>query len=117
MLTFPTISRSPHLDGFTEKVANDNTYKASFESGHVITRARYTRLPKAWGFQFTYITTADKLMLEQFQEGVALGGDSFYWEHFKTSNIHEVRLAKPMDFTLEAREPDLWRVKIEIEEV
>ena len=116
MLNFPSLSRSVSLENFTEGLASDPSIRSESEAGYVISRARYTRMPKMFGFTYRYLTAADKAALEEFQNTVKVGADAFNWSHPKESIVFTVRLKEPLDFQLEDRNPDYWKVSIRLDE-
>lgn len=112
MTNFPSLSRSVTLGGLTETKAADSTIRSRFESGAVLTRARYTKAKKAWEVLYNFLTAVDKAALLTFEDVVNIGADTFNWTNPIDSKTYECRLAAPIRFKNEPRKPDLWEAEL-----
>lgn len=117
-MNFPTLSRSPSMEGFKEEAAFDPTLRSEFESGKIQTRARCTSAPIKWSITYRYLPDADKETLQTFEKvDVRYGAASFNWTDPNDKEIHEVRFAKPISYALDNNQPHKWCVQIELIEV
>jgi len=69
-----------------------------FQSGYVVTRAKFTRLVNKWHVVYRYITDTDKSTLETFENNVKVGTDAFYWTEPATSTQKTVRFLAPIHY-------------------
>jgi len=114
MIHFPPLSRAVSLGGLSETKAADPTIRSRFESGAVLTRARFTKAKKAWEVIYNFLTAADKTMLLSFEDELNIGAATFNWVEPKSRKTYECRLAAPVKFKLEPRHPDLWEAQLQI---
>lgn len=113
MINFPPLSRSISLGGLSETKASDPTIRSHFESGAILSRARFTKAKKVWEIIYNLLTTADKAALLNFEDELNVGADTFNWTNPKDSITYECRLANPIKFKIEPRHPDLWEVELQ----
>lgn len=126
MSTFPTLTKGPVAVEFEETAAFNPVIRASFESGHTLTRARTTRVPKKWIIVYSGLTQTDKDTLRAFEVSMNYGADSFTWENPQTGvegDNYTVRFVAPIvykimeDPQLPNGSPEFWRAEFELEEV
>ena len=114
-MDFPTLSILP--TGDLEEAPSDAEKSAdvriSTDSGHVVTRKRFTRVPDVYRFQYWPLGDADYNLLKAFVAQVGLSGN-FNWTHPVTSVVHDVRFLKRPTFVFRGLH---WRATIELEEV
>jgi len=108
MATFPSLSRGEDLKHFVEKLAYNPAIQSQMEDGKVISRGRFTKTKKMWEINYTFLTDADKTLLETLQETVNVSGDVFDWTHPKTSVVYSVRFKEPINFFVEPTDSDKW---------
>ncbi len=113
---FPILSRTPTTRSVGRAI--DPTIRTEFESGHSLSRPRFTRIRKKWTLGYNFLTAADKVALESLEETVVVGGDTFGWESDDVNDIktYEVRMAAPLDFHSELRLPGTYSVTITLTE-
>jgi hypothetical protein len=81
---FPALSSDdPDIDTWMETASIDPTLRSGKMSGLITTRARYTRVPKKWDFEYAFLSDADKQILEHFEQDVNYGALPFYWKCFQ----------------------------------
>lgn len=102
MATYPTLSRDPIPSSYKETKAYDPSIRSQFEDGKILSRARFTANKKRWDLVYTYLTTADKVLLDDFQDTVMVGADTFTWTNpdQNDNTSYTVRLEKPIEFKL-----------------
>jgi len=116
---FPALGRGPSAAHFVEETPFDPTIRNEFESGAILTRARFTSVPKKWSIVLEHLTNADKVTLDEFQrEQVHFGADVFKWENGQDYETYRVRFASPIVFTIKPRntkfEPKKWTAEFEL---
>lgn len=102
MADWPTLSRGPVPGSFRQTKAYDPSLRSQTEDGKVISRARFTSNKDSFSFKMEYLTSADKVLLEAFQDTVMVGADVFNWtnEDQNDSTVYIVRLAAPIIFKI-----------------
>lgn len=116
MLDFPNLTRPPTT--ISEEPAVDPTIRTPTDSGKVITRSRFTRIPKKWVMAFRQMPESDKVLVSEFQDTVKVGANSFNWLHPKTKVQHTVRILPPaIKFDLETSGFDRYRFNMMLEAV
>ena len=98
---FPALSKTPAPASWREEPAIDPTLSVGFESGHTLTRPRYTFVPTKFSFYFRYLTQADKDLIVQHQIDVGYGGSVFTFRHPKTQEDFELRYLSVVRFGIE----------------
>ena len=118
MITFPELSRGVRLGGISETKATDPTIRSDFESGAVMTRARFTKIPEAWEVTYKFLTASDKAALKAFENEAGVGAKIFNWVNPDPNDgkVYECRLAAPIVYRSEARQPELYEVVLKIVE-
>ena len=92
MATFPTLTQGPNVDDFEQETAFDPTIRSQFENGVLLTRTRFTVVPKKWKLVFEYLTATDKSTLETFEKDtVGYGGSSFDWENTEDGVTYDMK--------------------------
>jgi hypothetical protein len=119
MSDFPTLSRGVSVQGYAESRVNDPTLRTLPEDGKVMTRGRMTVAKKRFEFVVEKLSDADKALLETFEEvTVNVGAETFNWTRHKqgVETVFVVRLAQPIEYTLDEEDPTLWSAHIVLEE-
>lgn len=116
MLTYPSLSVNPDVQGWEESRAFDPTIRARSEAGYVKTRPRTTRVPMQWKVLYQNLPAADKAAVQNFESLVMVGADAFAWTNpmdgvVKTVRFKELVRCSPMGSRL------YWRVEFTLEEV
>lgn len=106
MAVFPTLTVTPSIEGWGEELAQDPTIRTQLDAGYILTRARFTRIPKKWKVKYGLITQTDKATLETFQNTVKGGAGIFSWTSPVGLTTYSVRFAGPIVFTM--RESSNW---------
>lgn len=93
MSVFPTFSNGQKPDQTTwEEEREDPSDSSPIEGGYVVTRAKFTRLPrKTWRFEYKNVANVDKLAFDAFLDSVLVGSDAFTWNHPFTGSSYTVR--------------------------
>ena len=102
MANWPTLSRGPAPSSFSETKAYDPSLRSQVEDGEVISRARFTANKKLFRMRFEYLTSADKILLDAFQDTVMVGADTFNFtnEDQNDATTYTVRLVNPIIFRI-----------------
>ena len=114
-VTFPTLSRGTNLD--IQEASVDPTIRSEMENGIILTRARFTKLRKAWSFSISFLTAADKVLLDTMQENIHIGAGTIAWTHPKTAVEYESILMNPIVFRVEPGNSTLQSALFRLEEV
>ncbi len=114
---FPTLSRGASFQNFTQDSAVDSTIRSEFADGSVLTRARYTTTLKSFNFGYSFITAADKGLLEDLQTSLKIGAATFYYTYPSDDTELELRLTAPMKFQVEPRNFNYWNVRLNTAQV
>jgi len=117
MADYPMLSQNPDAEGYKEEPAMDPTLRSETESGKVITRARFTRVPKRFTFRYAQLPNADKEILDAFEKARGYGSESFNWTNPVNSTVYEVRFQKPIVFELADNLLNEWKVSVVLDEV
>ena len=114
---FPVLSIGVSFQNYTEDSAVDSTIRSEYESGTVLSRARFTQLKKKLSRGYNLITAADKLLLNNLQTSIKIGAATFFWTNPDDSVEYEVRLLSPIIFQIEPRNFDYWNARLEMAQV
>lgn len=114
MASFPTLSRDPDIGTFKETLAYDPSIRSQMADGSVISRAAFTGTKKQWDIQYRFLTAADKVLLDAFQDTVMVGGSSFSWTSPQQDDgsTYTVRLKGPIQYTLMESSHREWSAKL-----
>ena len=119
--TFPTLSNvpaNPTVIEFRDTLAIDPTIRSPKDAGYVQTRARFTRLPRAWHIVYAGVTTTDRDAIRTFEETVVVGANSFSWTNPDDSIAYTVRFLSPIRYRPWGdTDYERWRVEFDVEEV
>lgn len=115
--TFPTLSRNPLLDGFSDGPAYDITLRDQFDSGHVLTKQKHSSIKRRFQFAYDGLTDADKTLLETLQTNAGVGAEEITWTNPDDSTAYTVRLDGPIIFTKTGKSYELWACEISMTEV
>ncbi len=110
MPNFPTLSIGPSAGNYVESPVIDPTIRSQYEGGAILTRARFTAVPKQWQVSYRYMSTTDKETLQAFEKTVNYGSDSFSWTPPTNSNTYSVRFGAPIKFKVESDGPAQWSI-------
>ena len=116
MATFLTLSRLPDRASFKQSLVQDPTLVSDFENGYQITRAKYSNVAKKFEFTLSFLTDADKILLEDFEKTVNYRASEFDWVNPADDFTYEVRFDSNLIFT-EERAQNHWNVDIMIVEI
>lgn len=116
MANFPTLSQNPDISGWEEQVAFNPTIRSETDGGYVLTRARFTRLPRRWNLVYRVLPVADVNTLKTFEGTVKVGSDSFLWTNPQNSTQYTVRLLEPIRYSMHGSK-NYWDVEMVLEEV
>jgi hypothetical protein len=116
--TFPTLTANPDSSKFGYE-KEDPAIKLEMEGGYMISRARHTRaLRRTFTLVYTYISDADKVLLDAFWDTMKGGSDYFTWTNPENSTAYTVRFKTPMKIEYRGRyNLKKWDVSVTIEEV
>lgn len=116
MSTFPTLSINPERDSYKEKPGIDPTIRSEMDSGIIITRQKFTRVPLAFEFEYSMLPADEKIILQSFEVSCGYGSGSFTWTNPTNSIDYTVRFSDPIEYKLSENGVD-WDVIIKILEV
>jgi len=116
MQNFPILSDQPDVDSWEEQRAFDPTIRARTEGGYTRTRPRTTRIPMQWKVRYKFISSADKSVIQAFENAVRVGADAFAWTNPADGSNRTVRFREPVKYALESN-GQLWRAEMVLEEV
>ena len=115
---FPVLSTKPD-SASAKRSLEDPSMSVEMEGGYTYTRARFTRTPrKKWSIKYTFISDADKLLLESFWNTVMGGSESFFWTDDYNSTQYAVRFKGEISFIYKGRGGNhRWDVSFDLEEL
>lgn len=116
MSTFPTLSRLPNRASYTQTLAQDPTITSEFENGYQLSRAIYSNVALKFEFTLSFLTVADKILLENFEKEVSYRAGEFLWTSPADDTEYEVRFDNNLKFT-EERAENYWGVDITLIEI
>lgn len=119
--TFPVLGRGPTALEFSEVAAFDPTLKSQFDNGSVITRPRFTSVPRIWNIAIDRLSQTDKDTLASFERNsVHYSAKDFRWENTQDGVTYRVRFANPIRYVIWARDsreaPNHWRAEFQLVE-
>lgn len=108
MADFPTLKKGPDPEDFVEEIPFDPTIRSNFENGAVLTRARFTSVPRAWKVVLRKLSESDKETLSTFhRETVLVGAGEFNWGYRTSSETFVVKFMSPIKFSIDRENPKL----------
>lgn len=114
-MEFPDLSRAPNRVGYVEGLLQDPTLVSDFENGYQLVRSKYENVALKFEFVLSFLTSADKILLEDFQQEVGHNAGSFNWTSpFGKTFI--VRFNKTLTFKQE-RASNYWNVAVKLVEI
>ncbi|OQB75102.1 MAG: hypothetical protein BWX92_02796 [Deltaproteobacteria bacterium ADurb.Bin135] len=116
MAVFPTLTVTPSIEGWGEELAQDPTIRTQLDGGYILTRARFTRIPKKWKVKYGLLTPGDKATIEAFETTVQGGAGIFSWTSPAGLITYSVRFAGPIMFTMR-ESPNWWDAEFILEQV
>ncbi len=115
--TFPTLSKGISFENFSDMYEPDPTYRSEMDDGTVITRARFTALKNKFGFNYRFLTAADKALLQTMQGVVYVGAGVIAWTNPSDSVAYRVRLTKSIQYRIEPNDHTLHSAVLEFLQV
>jgi len=113
MPTFPTLAKNPDAEKYIESHAIDPTIRSEMENGKIITRKRFTTVPRTWAIAYRFLSNANKNTLATFERDTAnFGVTAFDWANPMDSTTYSVRFADNIRYKIEVAESSQWRVDI-----
>lgn len=95
---FPTLTSNMDSSKYSIEL-DDNTMSEELEGGYTVTRARTTRrIRKTFKIGYTYITDADKALLEAHFSATAVGALIFSWVNTEDGLTYLVRIKGKVGF-------------------
>jgi hypothetical protein len=99
----------------------DPAIRSKAEGGYVLTRPRYTRMPRSWNLAWEAMTNAHYLLLMAFWTAKYGGSTSFTWICVTDDTETTVRFSDKINAKVVAWAstglPKLWSVSVKLEEV
>ena len=115
MPIFPTITRQPNREGYVQSLLQDPTLVSDFENGWSMVRSKYNNVALMFEFMLSFLTSADKILLEDFEKVVSYKAGEFNWTSpFGITYI--VRFNENLVFSQE-RANNYWNVSINLVEI
>ncbi len=108
MPTFPILSTFPVDRDFMEGPAYDPSIRSQQDDGLIISRGRFTSIKKKFTMTFNNLNEADKVLLDDFQETVKVGGDTFTWTNPKDDVVYTVRFETPIELRMNNARVTHW---------
>ena len=114
MNTFPTLSRSPNVEGYTVSRDANAVDIGSTESGYPVLNKLSTFAPQSWRHTLDGVSQTDKDSIDTFYE--ANKDVPFYWPCAQDSTTYEVAFIKPPVPILQGRSEGrwIWRITMEL---
>lgn len=112
MANYPSNIQLPSGCG---EVTPDPVIRTEFESGIVQTRARFTRMRRAWQLSWEYMRGADYRALRGFFVQMRGGSLNFNWTHPAENSVYDVRFKGEMRGDEQSN--DYWSVTCSLEQV
>ena len=116
MADFPTLSRQPNRDGYKQSLLQDPTISSDFENGYQITRSKYNNVALKFEMVFSFLLSADKVLLENFEKDRNYRVGEFNWVNPEDSLTYIVRFDNNLEFKQERAE-DFWNVAVTLVEI
>jgi len=115
MADFPNLIVKPSGElGFRpSEVAKNSDLRTATESGYVITRKRYSRVPNVLSCDYSQMLDPDYQLLIEFIALVGTSGN-FNWIHPVTGETHDVRFLERPEFVYRGLH---WYTAVELEEL
>lgn len=113
---FPTfdLSRVPTWESWREELATDPTIRTPFEAGAILTRPRYTSIPRMFRFTYNFLTKADRDILVDYENHVSIGASKFTFRHPITDEDWEMRLSTNIKMGIEPKLYGTYYARIEM---
>ena len=93
----------------------DPTLRTQFASGVLSSRGRFTiPVPKRVSFTYNFLTRADKILLENYEDDVNVGAGSFDFRDPITGDDWEMRFLSPIVIGVEPRLIDTYFAQINL---
>lgn len=93
----------------------DSVLSSGFEGGYVQTRQRFTRIRRKWQVVYNQLSSANKVLIDNFIDTVSGGADSFTWTNPQNSTAYTVRFSAPPTFSYASY--NRWSVNFTLEQV
>jgi hypothetical protein len=114
---FPTLApaQKPEQDSFNRAPAYDPVLRPEFEAGVETARARHTKVPWVWSFNYRALSTSNRdALLTFWHDTVHCGASVFQWVNPADNVAYYVRFATPPSDKLEPDGTGTWRVDIQL---
>ena len=109
MNTFPTLTASPDIQGWTDEYSSEAVEIASFASGYPCINAQFTFDPRTWSHTLSNVSQTDKNAIMVFYQ--ANKDVPFYWSNTQDSTTYEVVFVqKPSCQTQDNDNKTLWQI-------
>jgi len=118
MATFPTLTEGSLtiLAGLPIVERRENSVlRSKFEGGYVQTRPRFTRARRVWQITYNQLSSANKILIDNFIDTVLGGADSFTWTNPQNSTSYTVRFKDNPTFSYTSY--NRWNVNFTLEQV
>jgi len=113
MNTFPSLSRSPDIQGFFRRRPPEAVGAPFFASGYPCMNKLFTFNPVTWGGTLSSVGQTDMEALDAFY--VDNCDVPFYWYNKQDDTIYEVVFAKPPDIQIQGNDDkELWQIGLEL---
>jgi hypothetical protein len=98
MIDFPTLTSKPDSKKYSFEF-EDPVVRSKIEGGYVVSRPRHTRsLRRTWSVGYTFISDADKLLLQAHYQAMRGGSDIFRWYNHEDYTWYNVRFVEQVEF-------------------
>lgn len=109
MNTFPTLDRSPDIQGFVDEYSDESIQIGSFASGYPCINKLFTFDPRTWTYTLSYVSQSDKTTLMSFY--LANKDVPFYWLNEQEDIVFEVIfVGKPSCRIQDNDDNDSWQI-------
>lgn len=109
MNTFPTLSRSPGMKGYTEVLSDDSVLTGSTASGYPVRNELFTFDPITFQHTLFLVSQADKETVITFYK--ANKDIPFYWPNAQDSLTYEVEFVQKPVCRMDGVK-DRWRIDL-----
>lgn len=114
-MDFPAVSRQPNRERYIQSLLQDPTISADFENGFQLARSKYSNVALKFEFTLSFLTAADKSLLESFEKERSYRAGEFNWTS-PYGITYIVRFDINLVFTQE-RASNFWNVPITLVEI
>ncbi len=109
MNTFPTLDRSPDIEGFADEYSGECVQIASTASGYPVLNDMFTFDARTWTYTLSYVSQTDKSILMSFYQSNK--SVPFYWLNEQDNTVYEVVfIQKPTCRMQDNDNNELWEI-------